>query len=103
MEWPRRSVQKHLILEAADGKAALSAIRESAPDLVFLDLNMPQFDGMYVLQELQRDQQTPDSRKLLSVTANDGVNYAVECIRCGATDFVTKPYDIEHLRSMVKN
>lgn len=93
--------EQRLILEAADGKAALSAIRESAPDLVFLDLNMPQFDGMFVLQELQRDQQTP-TPEIIVVTANDGVNYAVECIRCGATDFVTKPYDIEHLRSMVR-
>ncbi|MCA9008985.1 MAG: sigma-54-dependent Fis family transcriptional regulator, partial [Planctomycetaceae bacterium] len=93
--------EKRLILEAADGKAALSAIRESAPDLVFLDLNMPQFDGMFVLQELQRDQQTP-TPEIIVVTANDGVNYAVDCIRCGATDFVTKPYDVEHLRSMVR-
>ena len=89
------------ILEADDGQAALSVIRESAPDLVFLDLNMPQFDGMFVLRELQKDQNTP-TPEIIVVTANDGVNYAVECIRCGATDFVTKPYDVEHLRSMTR-
>lgn len=89
------------ILEAEDGHAALMLIRESAPDLVFLDLNMPQCDGMTVLKQLQKDLNAPRP-EIIVVTANDGVNHAVECIRCGATDFLTKPYDIEHLRSVAR-
>lgn len=88
-----------LILEAADGATALQQIREHAPDLVFLDLNMPVRDGMSVLRELQQDAAaaTPE---IIVVTANDGVAFAVDCIRCGATDFITKPYDVSHLRSI---
>ena len=89
------------ILEAEEGGSALSQIKDHAPDLVFLDLNMPERDGMYVLKELQADASvvTPE---IIVVTANDGVNYAVDCIRCGATDFITKPYDVDHIRSIAR-
>ena len=88
-----------VILEAEEGGAALQQIREHAPDLVFLDLNMPERDGMFVLQELQKDTATP-TPEIVIVTANDGVNFAVDCIRCGATDFIAKPYDVDHIRSI---
>lgn len=89
------------ILEAEEGGAAVEQIREYAPDLVFLDLNMPERDGMFVLQELQSDTATV-TPEIIVVTANDGVNFAVDCIRCGATDFITKPYDVEHIRSIAR-
>jgi len=89
------------ILEAEDGEAGLELIRQQAPDLVFLDLNMPRVDGMSVLTELQQDAAlvTPE---IIVVTANDGVNFAVDCIRHGATDFITKPYDVDHVRSIAR-
>lgn len=91
----------HVILEAEDGEQGLAAIRDESPHLVFLDLNMPVRDGMFVLQELQKDSSvvTPE---IIVVTANDGVNHAVDCIRAGATDFITKPYDLEHIRSIAR-
>lgn len=89
------------ILEAEEGGAALQYIREHAPDLVFLDLNMPERDGMFVLQQLQADSVTV-TPEIIVVTANDGIQFAVDCIRCGATDFITKPYDVEHIRSIAR-
>ena len=89
------------ILEAEEGEAALRQIRKHAPDLVFLDLNMPERDGMFVLQQLQKDHATV-TPEIIVVTANDGVNFAVDCIRCGATDFITKPYNVEHIRSIAR-
>ncbi|MCP4508837.1 MAG: sigma-54-dependent Fis family transcriptional regulator [Fuerstiella sp.] len=88
-----------LLLEAGDGAEALTQVRQQCPDLVFLDLNMPGRDGLFVLKELQRDASVAIP-EIIVVTANDGVDVAVECIRCGATDFITKPYDIEHIRSI---
>lgn len=90
-----------MILEAEDGGVALEQIREHAPDLVFLDLNMPERNGMFVLSELQKDTATV-TPEIIVVTANDGVNFAVDCIHCGATDFITKPYDVEHIRSIAR-
>lgn len=87
------------ILEAADGKQTLDIIFESVPDLVFLDLNMPIMDGKAVLAALQQNSNlgTPE---IIVVTANDTVADAVDCIRLGATDFVTKPFEIERMRSI---
>ncbi len=89
------------ILEAADGDEALKAIRTGAPDLVLLDLNMPGKDGIAVLTELQRALSLAKP-EIIIVTANDTVQHAVECIRRGANDFLTKPFDIDHLRAIAR-
>ena len=89
------------ILEADEGRAGLKQIRDHAPDLVFLDLNMPEYDGMFVLKELQKDSST-ETPEIIVVTANDGVTFAVDCIHRGATDFITKPYDVDHIRSIAR-
>lgn len=88
------------ILEAEHGGRAIEQIHEHLPDLVFLDLNMPVQDGLSVLNSL-RD--SPPSRlpEVIVVTANDSVNIAVECIRRGASDFLVKPYDLDHVRTIV--
>ena len=89
------------ILEASNGEVALQSIREQQPDLVFLDLNMPVRDGLSVLSELQVDA-TVAQLEIIVVTANESVAQAIECIRRGATDFLTKPYDLEHVRSLTR-
>ncbi len=87
------------ILEAADGRAALEVIRSQAPDLVFLDLAMPALDGQGVLRELQG---SAGSSEIIVVTANDSIATAVECVRLGAADYVTKPFEVEHLRALAR-
>ncbi len=89
------------ILEASDGNEALEIIREKAPDLVFLDLNMPKCDGLTVLANLREKPDAP-MPEIIVVTANDSISLAVDCIRRGATDFLTKPFDVDHLRAIVK-
>ena len=90
-----------IVLEAENGRQALQQIRDHAPDLIFLDLTMPVLDGMGVLEELQSC--PADSMpEIIVVTANDSVDRAVECIRRGAADFLTKPYDVDHIRSIVR-
>ena len=89
------------LLEAADGNEALRLIRQGEPDLVFLDLQMEPGDGLTVLKELQTDgpRQLPE---IIIVTANDSMNSAIECIRRGAADYLTKPYDVDHLRAIAR-
>jgi DNA-binding NtrC family response regulator len=87
------------ILEAADGQTALDMLREQPIDLTFLDLNMPQLDGCGALRALAGQ----DCRaEIIVVTANDTVESAVECIRLGAADYITKPYEIERLRAVAR-
>lgn len=89
------------LLEAADGDDALRQIRQSAPDLVFLDLQMEPGDGLTVLAELQHDG-PPQMPEIIVVTANDSMHAAIECIRRGAADYLTKPYDVDHLRAIAR-
>jgi len=85
------------IIEAADGRASLDAIRHSAPDLVFLDLSMPLLDGAGVLRELHG---STLAAEIVVVTANDTVASAVECMKLGAADYLTKPYEVARLRAI---
>jgi len=85
--------------EAADGPAALAAIRSGLYDLVFLDLNMPGMDGQGVLRELAGANLSCD---IVVVTANDTVQTAIACMKLGAADYLTKPYEIEQLRSWAR-
>jgi len=88
------------IIEAGDGQRGLELLRASNADLVFLDLNMPHRDGLSILAEMRAH---PDwvCPEIIVLTANDNIETAVECIRRGAADFITKPYEIEQVRSIV--
>ena len=88
------------IIEAEDGQQTLDLIRSRAPDLVFLDLNMPVLDGRQVLAELGRQPQEYAAAEIIVVTARDDVTTAVECVRAGAADYLVKPYEVDHLRSI---
>lgn len=90
-----------MIFEADNGNDAIAVMRDQAPDLMLLDLNMPQRDGLSVLTELQT-LNLPSRPEIIVITASDTVETAVECIRRGASDFLSKPYDVDHLRSIVR-
>jgi DNA-binding NtrC family response regulator len=87
------------ITEAADGRAALDMIRNDIPDLVFLDLAMPGIDGQSVLSELGGGRSRCE---IVVVTANDSIASAVECMKLGAADYLTKPYEVAHLRAIAR-
>ncbi len=87
------------LLEAENGEVAIAMILEHSPDLVFLDLNMPKKDGLSVLTELAQQNQG-NLPEIIVITANDSIYSAVECVRRGATDFLAKPYDVDHVRSI---
>ncbi len=86
------------ILEAEDGPTALEAIRTQLPDLVFLDLNMPALDGQGVLREWAGNPPC----EIIVVTANDSLQTAIDCLKLGAADYLTKPYEIEQVRGFAK-
>ncbi|MEZ6079282.1 MAG: sigma 54-interacting transcriptional regulator [Pirellulaceae bacterium] len=89
------------MIEAEDGEQAWSLIQDVYPDLLYLDLNMPRLTG---LELLQRFAQHPAISKpeIIVVTAVDTVDQAIECIRAGADDFLTKPYEVERLRAIAR-
>ena len=87
------------ILEAGDGPTAYALLCTEHPDVVFLDLQMPECGGLEILRKLGH---VPIGCEIIVLTANDSVPAAVECIRLGASDFIAKPYEIEQIRAIVR-
>ena len=79
---------------AADGATALSITREFHPDVIVLDVMLPDIDGMQVLTRLRADGiQTP----VLFLTAKDALDDRVAGLTIGGDDYVTKPFSLEEL------
>jgi two-component system OmpR family response regulator len=79
---------------ASDGSAALSTIREFRPDVVVLDIMLPDIDGIQVLSRLRADgMQTP----ILFLTAKDSLDDRIAGLTVGGDDYVTKPFSLEEL------
>ena len=83
--------------EATNGREGLERYRELRPDLVTLDIVMPEMDGVEALRQLRQEQPPAE---VVMVSAIDQKEKLSECIRLGARDFIVKPFDRDHLRSL---
>ncbi|MFZ4620230.1 MAG: sigma-54-dependent transcriptional regulator [Bacteroidota bacterium] len=88
----------HTVTTAEDGADAINKLQEKSFDLVLLDIRMPRVDGVEVLQFIK--QQYIDTQVIILTAVND-VRIAVECMKLGAFHFLTKPYSVEELNSLV--
>jgi DNA-binding NtrC family response regulator len=84
---------------ASDGAEGLRRIREEDFDLVLLDLQMPEMDGMGVLRRLQEERL---DATVVIMTAYGSIELAVEAMKAGAFDFIPKPLHVERLRVVVE-
>lgn len=91
----------YLIDEAASGLEALAKVQLHPPDLVLLDLMMPGMDGYEVCQAL-RQNSTTATVPIIMLTALDQVDSKVQGFRTGADDYITKPFDLQELRTRVE-
>ena len=83
---------------AEDGDEARRQLEQQSFDVVLLDLRMPGASGMDLLDHLREHH--PDSHPII-LTAHGSVDTAVEAMKKGAFDFVTKPFDLDHIRLVV--
>ena len=83
----------------SDGQKALEALQERIYSLVLTDLRMPGFDGLDLIRTVQ-ERNLPVT--IIVMTAFGSVEDAVQAIRLGAYDFLTKPIDIENLRLVIE-
>lgn len=91
------------IAEAPDGAAALAMIPTFQPDVVICDINMPKINGLELLKSLRTIKMKQDVPPLIIVvTAYGSEKIAVEAMKAGAYDYLSKPYDVEELRLLVK-
>ncbi|MFQ5508987.1 MAG: sigma-54-dependent transcriptional regulator [Leptospirillia bacterium] len=94
----RLSAGGHDTMEARDGEEALEMLHKSAPDLMILDMQMPKVDGLAVLKQLNEEHiEIP----VVVISAFATVERAVDAMKAGALDFITKPFDPSHLELVV--
>ena len=86
------------VLTAEDGEQGLHLLGEHHIDLIVTDLKMPKIDGMQLLREALREQ--PDL-PVVMITAHGTVDTAVEALKLGAFDYLTKPFDKDDVRQVV--
>lgn len=86
------------VLTAADGKTALHLVQQSKPDLILLDLMIPEVDGLDVCRELRKSSSVP----VIMITARGEEIDRVLGLEIGADDYVTKPFSVRELMARVK-
>ena len=89
----------HEVDGVADGAAALERMRETAYDVAVLDMKMPKKEGIEVLRELQEFSEPP---QVIVMTGFQEVSTAVEAMKLGAYDYLTKPTKIEELDIVIR-
>jgi DNA-binding NtrC family response regulator len=95
----------HEVLTAEDGEQGLRLAVEEQPDLMLLDIELPGLSGLDVLKQLgEKRSGTPPQTvpEVIVITAFGTIDRAVEAIRLGACDFLTKPFEPDHLSVVIE-
>jgi two-component system, NtrC family, response regulator AtoC len=87
------------VVTAEDGRECLDRIAQDAPDVLLLDIEMPIKSGLQVLQELR---QCGNETTVIMITAYGTIERAVQAMKHGAYDFITKPFDLDHISLVVE-
>jgi len=90
------------VQRASSGRAALSAVEAQRPDLIVLDVMLPDLDGFEIARRLRQNERAGTSVPIIFLTARDATADKIEGLRLGVDDYVTKPFSIEELIERVK-
>ncbi len=86
---------------AGDGLRALEMIEQETPHLMLLDLEMPRLSGLDVLKRMARYKPAAPDLPVIVMTAHGTITAAVQAMKQGAHDFLTKPFDVDHLAIVI--
>ena len=86
------------VLSAFDGRSGVDMAKKCRPDLIILDLNLPDIDGIKACQIIRREFDFP----IIMLTARDGVSDTVLGLECGADDYMVKPFNFLELSARIK-
>jgi DNA-binding NtrC family response regulator len=88
---------KYKINSAYTGYQGKERITQLEPDLIILDISLPDIDGISLLKQINIKQ------PVIMLTAHNEINLVVEAVKSGASDFITKPYTLETLENAIRN
>jgi DNA-binding response OmpR family regulator len=87
-----------VVQAAVNGEEAIEKLKEDRFGIVFLDLKMPGMDGIEILRQIK--EKWPETRVII-ITAHGTIDIAVEAMKLGAVDFITKPFSPKEIRELV--
>lgn len=93
------TAEGHEVVEAGNGLEAIAAYEEHKPDVVLMDITMPEMDGLQALREIRA--KFPDA-KVIMCSALGQESTVIEAIKSGAKDFVVKPFQPEVVLAAIK-
>lgn len=85
--------------EAENGVKAVEKFKETNPDLVIMDITMPEMDGIQAVKEIKK---SDSSAKIIMCSAMGQQAMVIEAIQAGAKDFIVKPFQAERIVEAVK-
>jgi DNA-binding response OmpR family regulator len=96
------SAQHYDVRVANGADLALTVVQSSLPDLILLDINMPDMNGYEVCRRLKADPNTRDV-PVIFISANDYTEDKIEAFRAGGVDYVTKPFQVEEVITRIES
>ena len=94
----RLEAMGHEVMTVTDGQAAVDALPRVSPGLLFLDIQLPKLNGIEVLKRVRKE--WPDL-PVIVMTAHGTIKLAVEAMKEGAADFITKPFDTNQISTVI--
>ena len=91
--------EKHTVDTADDGDTAIETLKKKSYDVILLDMRMPRVGGIEVLKYLR---ERKSKSRVIVLTAVDDLSVAIEAVKNGANDYLTKPYDLNTLMAAIR-
>jgi DNA-binding NtrC family response regulator len=88
------------VLTATSGREGLAKIRKEPPSMVFLDIKMPEIDG---IETLRRIRKIAKGLIVIMLTGHSDLKTAKETMRLGACDYITKPFDLMAIKASIRD
>lgn len=85
---------------ASDGEKGLDVVKKEKPMVVLLDIRMPGMDGVEVLREIKK---IDKNIVVIIITAYSTMRTARETMRLGAYDYITKPFNLDYIKALIKD
>lgn len=95
-------IENYIVVEAYNGKEAIEKAKTELPDLILLDLMLPEIDGYEVCDQLRKGSSTKNI-PIIMLTAKDAVREKVKGLETGAEDFITKPFNLKELKARISS
>ncbi|MFM2362308.1 MAG: hypothetical protein RLZZ316_1210 [Bacteroidota bacterium] len=90
------------LVKASNGKEALEVLKENEPKLIFMDVNMPEMDGLETTQNIRKFTNEKASIPIIALTADAMKEDRLKCLDAGMNDYISKPFKLEEINGILK-